>query len=70
MASKLAAMSLSLILRKEGCVNLKDLSRPEASGAPFLGRLSDSAGNTHYELAISGSSSLIEKIFAELEFEY
>lgn len=51
-------------------MNLKDFSRPETEGAPFLGQLTDAAGDTHYELAISGSSSQIEKTFGESELEY
>jgi hypothetical protein len=51
-------------------MNLKDLKRPRTDGDPYLGMLTDSAGDTHYELAISGSSKLIQTVFAKSEFEY
>src|SRR5947207_10616334 len=51
-------------------MRLKDLQHPQTEGAPYLGTLNDSGGDQHYELAISGASKMIEKIFAESEFEY
>ncbi len=51
-------------------MRLKDLKRPRTDSAPYIGILTDSTGDTHYELAISGSSKLIQRVFAESEFEY
>ena len=51
-------------------MRLKDLKRPRTDGAPFVGTLTDLAGDTHYELAVSGPTKLIQKTFAESDFEY
>jgi hypothetical protein len=50
-------------------MHLSDLTRPKKDGAPYLGKLTDAAGDTHYELAISGPSKLIEAVFAKSDFE-
>jgi hypothetical protein len=51
-------------------MRLRDLKHPRTEGDPYVGTLKDSAGDTHYELVISGSSRLIQKVFAESDFEY
>lgn len=51
-------------------MHLNDLKRPATDGAPYLGTLTDTAGDTHYELAISGPSKLIQTVFAKTDFEY
>jgi len=51
-------------------MRLKDLKRPRSAGAPFLGTLTDAAGDTHYELAISGPTKLIDSVLGESNFEY
>ncbi len=51
-------------------MRLKDLKRPRTEGQAYVGTLTDANGATHYELAISGPSKLIQKTFGESEFEY
>jgi len=51
-------------------MRLKDLKKSDTDGVLYAGTLTDSVGDTHYELAISGSSKLIQKVFADSEFEY
>jgi hypothetical protein len=51
-------------------MRLKDLKRPRTSGHPYIGTLTDAAGDTHYELAISGPSKLIQKAFGDSEFDW
>jgi hypothetical protein len=51
-------------------MRLNELKHPKTAGAPYLGTLTDAAGDTHYELAISGPPKLIEKTFAKTDFEY
>lgn len=51
-------------------MRLKDLKRPRTDASPYLGTLTDAAGDTHYELAISGPGKLIQKTFAETDFQY
>jgi hypothetical protein len=50
-------------------MHLKDLKRQRNDGA-YVGTVADSIGDAHYELVISGSSKLIQKVFAESEFEH
>jgi hypothetical protein len=51
-------------------MRLTDLKRPRATGAPYLGTLTDTAGDEHYELAISGPAALVKRVFAECDFEW
>lgn len=49
-------------------MRLKDLERRKAG--LYVGTLADAAGDTRYELAISGAAKLVEKVFAKSDFEY
>ena len=52
-------------------VRLGDLKRSRArGGSRYVGTLTDSAGETHYELGISGPARLIQKVLAESDFEH
>lgn len=51
-------------------MRIEELKRPRRDGDPYIGQLTDSVGDTFYELAISGSSKLIQQVFAESDFEY
>ena len=52
-------------------MRLGDLKRARVGrGIRYVGSLTDSAGDTRYELGISGPAALIEKVFAESEFEH
>lgn len=51
-------------------MRLKDLKSPRKAADAYIGTLTDVSGDTHYELAISGPSTLIKKVFAESEWEY
>lgn len=51
-------------------MRLTDLKRPRTANAPYLGTLTDVAGNEHYELAISGPAQLVKSVFAESDFEW
>ena len=49
-------------------MRLEDLERRKTG--LYVGTLTDAAGDTHYELAISGPQKLIENVFAKSDFEY
>jgi hypothetical protein len=52
-------------------MRLEDLKRSQvAGGSRYVGRFADSTGDDHYELGISGSARLIQKVFAESDFEH
>jgi hypothetical protein len=52
-------------------MRLEDLTRSRvAGGSHYAGTLTDSAGDEHYELGISGPASLIQKVFAKSDFEH
>jgi hypothetical protein len=51
-------------------MKLTDLKRPRVDGEPYVAAVTDVAGDAHYELAISGSSKLIQQVFAKSEFDY
>jgi hypothetical protein len=51
-------------------VRLSDLERQRGGAIRYLGTLSDSAGDTSYELAISGPARLIDKAPADSDFEH
>jgi hypothetical protein len=51
-------------------MRLTDLKRPRAVGAPYLIPLKDSAGDEHYELAISGPAPLVKRVFANCDFDW
>jgi hypothetical protein len=50
-------------------MRLKDLERRK-TGPRYVGTLTDAAGGTSYELAISGPGTLIDKVFAKSNFDY
>jgi hypothetical protein len=51
-------------------VRLSELERQRSGDVRYLGTLSDSAGDTSYELAISGPARLINKALADSDFEH
>lgn len=50
-------------------MQFSDLRRAEGAKAVFVGTLTDTAGDSNYELSISGQPALIKQVFAESEFE-
>ena len=51
-------------------MRLKDMKRSRASDSPFVGTLTDSTGETYYEIAMSGPIELIQKAFGKVDFQY
>lgn len=51
-------------------MRLKDMKRSRSDNSPYLGTLTDVTGATHYEIAISGATKLIQNTFGEVEFQY
>jgi hypothetical protein len=51
-------------------MRLKGMKRSRADNSPYVGTLTDVTGATHYEIAISGATKLIQKTFGDVEFEY
>lgn len=51
-------------------MRLSDFERPEKAGAPFVARLTDAAGDSSYELAISGPRVLVQKVFAKSDLDF
>jgi hypothetical protein len=51
-------------------VRLADLERSRSGGVRYAAALSDTAGDSHYELGIYGPDALIRKVLANSEFEH
>lgn len=51
-------------------MRLKELKRSRTGDRPYFATLADVNGDSHYELAISGTDELVKKVFAKTDFEW